>query len=328
MTNLSTTRRRFVGFGAAYLVGSSGLPAHAQANRALRVLVGYPPGGPTDVLARLVARHLGDAMGVPSLVENQPGALGSIAARTAMRAEPDGQTLLLCTSQSHGTNPSLLKTAGYDALKDFTMVSGLADVQQVLVVRKDLPASSVQELIAYAKAQPGKLNYASTGAGAGAHLAMELLKLKTGIDLVHIPFKGGAQMTQEILAGRIDATFATVPSVLGQIKAGSLRALAVASDKPSPQLPGVPLLKTQGVVGCEADSWLGLLGPAGMQPALVANLERLVEQAFSRPDVREAAVSAGMVVNIRDSAAFRTYVAAEIAKWGDVIRSANIRLDV
>jgi tripartite-type tricarboxylate transporter receptor subunit TctC len=200
-------------------------------------------------------------------------------------------------------------------------------VQQVLVVRKDLPVNNVAELIAYAKANAGKLNYASTGSGAGAHLAMELFKQKTGTDLTHIPFKGGAQMTQEIIAGRIDATFATIPSVLGQIKAGTLRALAVASDKPSPQLPELPLLKDQGVRGCEADSWLGLVGPSGIPRAIVDSHVRGIEQAFNRPEVRDATLNAGMVVNIRDSSGFQTYIASEIRKWGDVIRTANIQIE-
>lgn len=320
-------RRAFLSTASATLsAGMVGMPALAQ-SKTLRVVVGYPPGGPTDSLARLVARLLGDGLGMTAIVENQPGAMSSIAARTVMRAEPDGLTLLLCTSQSHATNATLLKTAGYDPLKDFAMVAGLADVQQVLVTRKDLPVKSVQELIAYAKANPGKLNYASTGSGAGAHLAMELLKLKTGTDLVHIPFKGGAQMTQEILAGRIDATFATVPTVQGHIKAGMLNALAIPSDKPSPQLPDVPLLKTQGVVGCEADSWLGLVGPAKVPPAVLASHGAILQRAFAREEVRQAAETAGMVVNFRDSAGFRNYVASEIAKWGDVIQAANIKLD-
>jgi tripartite-type tricarboxylate transporter receptor subunit TctC len=317
-------RRKFIALAAA----ASAIPSFSFAQaRTLRVVVGYPPGGPTDALARIVARFMGEALGVPSIVDNQAGALGSIGARTVMRAAPDGYTLLLCTSQSHSTNAVLLKSAGYDPLKDFSIVSGLADVQQVLVVRKDLPASNVTELVAYARANPGKLNYASTGSGAGAHLAMELFKQKTGTDFTHIPFKGGAQMTQEIIAGRIDATFATVPSVLGQIKAGTMRALAVASDKPSPQLPELPLLKDQGVKGCEADSWLGLVGPAGMPKTLLESYGRIITQAFAKPEVRDATMTAGMVVNIRDSAAFHDYIASEIRKWGEVIRTADIKID-
>ncbi len=320
-------RRKFLAASAGAVTTALVASAALAQAKTLKVVVGYPPGGPTDSLARIVARLMGESLGVPAIVENQPGGLASIAARAVMRAEPDGMTLMLCTSQSQATNAVLFKGAGYDPLKDFAMVSGLADVQQVLVVRKDLPVKNVQELIAYAKAQPGKLNYASTGSGAGAHLAMELLKLKTGIDLVHIPFKGGAQMTQEIMAGRIDATFATVPSVLGQIKAGTMNALAIASDKPSPQLPAVALLKSQGIAGCEADSWLGLVGPAGMPRATVANHEKIIEQAFARADVRDAVLAAGMVVNLRDSASFRDYIASEITKWGEVTRAANIKLD-
>lgn len=300
--------------------------ALAQA-KTLKVVVGYPPGGPTDALARIVAQVMGEALGQPAIVENQAGAMGAIGARTVARAAPDGQTLLLCTSQSHGTNPTLFKAAGYDALNDFTMIAGLADIQQVLVVRKDLPVNTVQELIKYAKARPGKLNYASTGSGAGAHLAMEMFKQKTGVDIVHIPFKGGAQMTTEIIAGRIDATFATLSSVLGQIKGGTMRAIALASNRPSPQLPDVPLLKDQGVVGCEADSWLGLLGPAGMPPAMVDRYYRAMADAFAKPAIHNAIVNAGMVVNIREPAVFRRHMAAEIDRWAAVIRAADIKLD-
>lgn len=323
MTHHRMKRRNFL---AAAASASIALPALAQ-GKTLRVVVGYPPGGPTDALARIVARFMGEALGVTSIVDNQGGAMGSIGARTVMRAPADGYTLLLCTSQSHATNAVLLKNAGYDPLKDFSIVAGLADVQQVLVVRKGLPVNNVQELVAYAKAHPGKLNYGSTGSGAGAHLAMELFKQKMGVDLTHIPFKGGAQMTQEIIGGRIDATFATVPSVLGQIRADTMRALAVASDKPSPQLPELPLLKNQGVQGCEADSWLGLVAPAGMPRTLIEDYGRVIAQAFAKSDVQDATLNAGMVVNIRDSASFHDYIAAEIRKWGDVIRTANIQIE-
>jgi len=318
------TRRSILALGAAPAL--AGTSAFAQ-DKPIHVLLGYPAGGPTDLLARLVAQALNKALGQPAIVENQPGALGSIAARAAMRAAPDGQTVLVCTSQSHGTNPTLLKNAGYDPLRDFSSIVGLADIQQVLVVRNGLPVNSVRELIAYAKANPGKLNYASTGSGAGAHLAMEMFKLKTGVDLVHIPFKGAAQMTPEIVAGRIDATFATVPSVLGQLRAKTMRGLAVASLKPAPQLPELPLLKDEGVQGCEADSWSGLVGPAGMPPALVARYMQIVTDAFKDPVTEQAVLNAGMLPNTRSAAEFKAYMGDEIARWATVIRAANITID-
>jgi len=308
--------------GAPFVAGA----AQAQ-NKVVRIVVGYPPGGPTDALARIIGQALGGALGQTAVVENRAGGMAVIASQLVKQAAPDGQTLLLCTNQSHATNPTLLKNPGYDPVKDFSAIAGLADIQQVLVIRKGLPVNSVPELVAYARANPGKLNYASTGVGAGAHLAMEMFKQRTGTDLVHVPFKGGAEMTQEIVAGRIDATFATLPSVLGQIRAGTMIPLALASDTPAPQLPTLPLLKNQGVLGCEADSWLGLVGPAGMPRELVDRYSRTVTDILAKPDVREAIVRAGMVVRPRDSAAFGAYIEEEIKRWAAVIRTANIRID-
>ena len=202
----------------------------------------YPGGGPVDITARLIAQSVGDKLGQPIVVDNRGGGAGVIGSVAVQHAEPDGHTLLLGTNQTHATNQSLLKNCPYDAVKDFAPVAGIAEIPHVLVVRRGLEAASVAELVALAKKSPGALNYASTGVGSASHLAAELFKTRAGVELQHIPFRGAAPMTTELLAGRIDVSFATLPSVVSYIDAGVIRALAVASGKRAARLPNVPTL--------------------------------------------------------------------------------------
>jgi tripartite-type tricarboxylate transporter receptor subunit TctC len=322
---MTITRRRTL----ALLTGAALAPAGALAQgfptRVIRIVVPYPAGGPVDALARLLTPELG-ALGQNAIVENVGGGAGAIGARQVAKAEPDGHTLVLSTNQTHATNYILLKDPGYEA-KDFAAVAGLADLQHVLVVRNDLAVRSVAELVAHAKANPGKLNYGSTGNGSASHLAMELFKAKTATDLVHVPFRGAAPMAQELVAGRIDAAFATLPTVLGQVQAGTMRALAVASAIRAPQLPDVPLLSEQGIQGGEADAWIGLWAPAGTPPAVLARLSQAVTAALARPELREAATKLGIAVNLRDAASFDRFVADEIRKWGEVVKAANVKIE-
>jgi tripartite-type tricarboxylate transporter receptor subunit TctC len=315
------TRRRTFALLAAS-IASTGALAQGFPTRVIKIVVPYPAGGPTDALARIVAQELSAALGQNAIVENVGGGAGAIVAK----AEPDGHILVLSTNQTHATNYILLKDPGYEA-KDFSAVAGLADLQHVLVVKNDLPARSVAELVAQARANPGKLNYGSTGNGSASHLAMELFKVKTGTDLVHVPFRGAAPMAQELVAGRIDAAFATLPSVLGQIQAGTMRALAVASAIRAPQLPTVPLLAEKGVAGGEADAWIGLWAPAATPPAVLDKLTQAVTAALAKPAVREAAVKLGIAVNVRDPKAFDRFVADEIRKWGEVVKAANVKVE-
>ncbi|MDF3064112.1 MAG: tripartite tricarboxylate transporter substrate binding protein [Microvirga sp.] len=315
---------------ALLLVGAALLPGHALAqgfpSRVIKIVVPYPAGGPTDALARIVAQELSSALGQSAIVENVGGGAGAIGTRQVAKAEPDGHTLVLSTNQTHATNYILLKDPGYDA-KDFAAVAGLADLQHVLVVKNDLAAGSVAEFVEQAKAQPGRLNYGSTGNGSASHLAMELFKAKTGTDLVHVPFRGAAPMAQELVAGRIDAAFATLPSVLGQIQGGTVRALAVASAIRAPQLPDVPLLAEQGVAGGEADAWIGLWAPAATPPAALAKLTQAVTAALAKPELRDATVKLGIAVNLREPKAFDRFVEAEIRKWAEVVKAANVKVD-
>ena len=240
------------------------------------------------------------------------------------KADADGHTLVLGNNQTHATNAFLLKEPGYDPIKDFVPIAGLADLQHALVVRKDLGAKSVADLIALAKKDPGKLNYGSTGVGSGSHLTMELFKTRTGTAMTHVPFRGAAPMALELVAGRIDAAFSTLSAVLGQIQGGEMIALAIASDMAAPQLPDVPLLKTQGVVGSEGDSWLALFAPAATLSSVAERLGKSVLAALAKPDVKAKAQGLGIAVNTRDGKSFASYHANEMTKWANVIRTANV----
>jgi len=317
--------RRAVVLATAAAALAPALFAAEDPLRPMRIVVPYPAGGPTDALARILAQELGAALVRNVLVENRPGASGAIGTREAARAEPDGAMLILGNNQTHATNPILLKDAGYDPLTDFAPVAGLADLQHVLVVRKTLGVDSVAALIELARREPGRLNYGSTGLGSGSHLAMELFKSRTATRMQHVPFKGAAPLALEIVAGRIDAAFATLPSVLGQVEAGEMRALAVASHARAPQLPDVPLLKDAGVADAEADSWLALFAPARTPPAILERITGVVLSALAKPEIAAAAVKQGIAVNVRAPAQFRAYHAAEITKWAEVIRTAAVK---
>lgn len=310
--------------GAALALQTGSALAQAFPAKQIRIVVPYPAGGPTDALARIVANELQIALGQNVIVENKPGASGAVGTREVAKADADGHTLVLGNNQTHATNAFLLKEPGYDPIKDFVPVAGLADLQHALVVRKDLGVKTVAALIAHAKANAGKMNYGSTGVGSGSHLTMELFKTKTGIDMTHVPFRGAAPLATEIVAGRIDAAFSTLSAVLGQIQGGEMIAIAIASDGAAPQLPDVPLLKTQGVTGSEGDSWLALFAPAATPPAAVESISKAALAALAKPDIKAKAQGLGIAVNTRDPAAFRAYHAAEMKKWSDVITAAKV----
>jgi tripartite-type tricarboxylate transporter receptor subunit TctC len=313
------------------LAGLAGLalPRRARAaafpSRPIGIVVPYPAGGPVDVMARLIAQSVGNGLGQPITVDNRGGGAGTIGSFAVARAEPDGHTLVLGTNQTHATNQTLLKNCPYDAVRDFAGVAGIADIQHVLVVRPGLKASSVGELIALAKAAPGALNVASTGIGSASHLAAELFKLRAGVNLQHIPFRGAAPMTTELLAGRVDLTFATLPSLMAHIDTGALRPLAVASARRAARLPNTPALSEAGVSGVEADAWFALFAPA-KTPA--ATIERLYD-AVSAGLTKEAGTVAaqGMTLSLRPPATLAAWLPGEVAKWAAVIQAANVSIE-
>lgn len=319
--------RRFIIAGAAGGLAVSHL-AYGQSGgvKPLRIVVPYPAGGPTDALARLLAAELQAESKRPVVVENKPGASGAIGTRDVARSEPDGATLVLGTNQTHVTNAVLLKEPGYRPIDDFTPVAGLADLQHAVVVPKG-GAGDLRDLIARAKAAPAKLNFGSSGVGSASHLGMELLLARTGTRMTHVAFRGAAPLALEIVAGRLDCAMATLPSVLGQIEAGEMRALAVASGQRASQIAQVAMLSELGIRDSEADAWLALFAPRATPAATVKALSNTISAIMSRETVRQAAMKIGMAVNVRSSEDFARYLANETPKWLDVVRMAGIKAE-
>jgi tripartite-type tricarboxylate transporter receptor subunit TctC len=301
-------------------------PALAQTfpSRALTIIVPYPAGGPTDVLARLVAQHAGADLGQSITVDNRGGGAGVIGSVAAQRAEPDGHTLVLGTNQTHATNQSLLKNHPFDAAKDFTAVSGLAEVPHVLVVRKDLAVKDVAELVALAKSKPGGLNCGSTGVGSASHLTMELFKTRADVAMLHVPFRGSAPLITELLAGRIDVSFATLPTVAAQVDNADVKALAIASAKRTPRLPGVPTLNEAGIAGVEADAWFALFAPAGTPLAARERIHQAVVTGLATDAAKSVLAAQGMTLAVKSPAELAAMIPVEIEKWAAVIKAANV----
>jgi tripartite-type tricarboxylate transporter receptor subunit TctC len=320
-----TRRATLTAFAA--LVVSHVARAQSFPSRAVTIVVPYPAGGPVDTVARLIAQTAAADLGQPILVDNRGGGSGVIGSVAVQRAEPDGHTLVLGTNQTHATNQSLLKNCPYDAVKDFTPVIGIADIPHVLVVRRELPVMNVAELVALAKSKPGELNYGSTGNGSASHLAAELFKVRAGVDMLHVPFRGAAPMTTELLAGRIDLTFATLPSVISYLDAGVLRAFAVASPDRAARLRNVPTLAEAGVAGVEADAWFALFAPARTPAVVTERLYRAVSTGLSNETAREAIARQGMTLSLRRPAEVAAWLPGEVAKWAGVIKAAGIVIE-
>ena len=322
------------------LIGNRGLPAvamlaccafaaHAQVQypvKPIRIIVAYTPAGTTDILARAIGQKFTEAWKQPVIVENRPGANGNIGTEVAAKAPPDGYTLLMGTAGTHGVNPGLYPKLPYDAVKDFAPISLTAVVPNILVVTNALPVKNVQELIAYAKKNPGKLTFGSPGIGSTGHLSAELFKTLAGIDMTHVAYKGSAPTLQDLMGGQIQVVIDNIPPYLPQVKAGKIRALAVTPAKRSPAAPELPTMAEAGVKGYDAASWFGLLAPAGTPPEIVAQLSEETRRILNLPDVREKLLSLGAQPAGSTPEEFARFIDAEIAKWGRVIRSANVTL--
>jgi tripartite-type tricarboxylate transporter receptor subunit TctC len=320
------TRRTALG-AMIGLVAVRGAQAQSFPSRSITIVVPYPAGGPVDVTARLIAQSVGSSLGQPIAVDNRGGGAGVIGSVAVQHAEPDGHTLILGTNQTHATNQSLLKNCPYDAVKDFSAVAGIADIPHVLVVRRELDADDVGALVAIAKKSPGQLNYASTGVGSASHLAAELFNTRAGVNLQHIPFRGSAPMTTELLAGRIDLTFATLPSVISHIDTGAVRALAVASARRASRLPNLPTLAEAGVGGVEADAWFALFAPAQTPAAIVERLYRAAAAGLTTDAATKAIAAQGMTLALRTPAELAAWLPGEVAKWAAVIKAAGVVME-
>ena len=322
------TRRAALGSLAGFAALASGrVEAQTFPSRPITIVVPYPAGGPVDVVARLIANEAGADLGQAITVDNRAGASGVLGANAVACAEPDGHTLVLGTNQTHATNQSLLKNCPYDAVKDFVAIANICEIPHALVMRRMLEAVDVAALVAMAKAKPGTLNYGSTGNGSASHLAAELFKTKAGIDMQHIPFRGAAPMTTELLAGRIDLAFATLPSVIAQIGSGDIRALGIASAKRAARLPNAPTLREAGIAGVEADAWFALFAPAKTPAPVVDRLYRAVAAVFAKDKPKELLAAQGMTLALRTPAEVAAALPAEVAKWAEVIKAANVSVE-
>jgi tripartite-type tricarboxylate transporter receptor subunit TctC len=298
----------------------------AYPTKPIRLVVISPPGGSTDLLARLAAQHLGDALGQQVVVDNRAGAGGIVGAEIVASSSPDGHTLLW-THTSHTVLPSLHAKLPYDTLKDFAPVSPVVLFAGVLIVNNALPAKSVKELIALAKAQPGRLNYSAGTTGASAHLSGELLKLMAGVNIVHVPYKGTAAQLASVISGETQMTFATIPAALPHVKAGRVRALAIGSAKRSSVFPDLPTVAEAALPGFDVTAWNGILAPSRTPATVISRLNAEIHRLSQLPEARDRAAAQGAELAWQTPPEFGAYLAAQIRKWSRVVKAAGIRPD-
>ncbi|WID96958.1 tripartite tricarboxylate transporter substrate binding protein [Bosea vestrisii] len=323
------SRRRFI----ASMAGAGALAVQGRAfaatwpSRPVTIVVPFPAGASTDVVARLLAEKLRSELGQGFVVENKIGAGGNIAATGVVRAAPDGYTLFLSTSGPLATNKLLYKSLSFDPLADFAPIALVGDVQGIVAVHPSLPVSSFAELVAYGKANPGKLTFGSPGFGLMGHVTGELIQRKAGFQMAHVPYRGSAPLSNDLLAGTVNVAIDFLPSYIPHVKSGGIRALAVTSDQRAPQLPEVPTLAEAGLPGVNATSWFALVGPKGLPDPIVARAAAIVRGYVESAEAREKLATIGVRALSGDAAAVRTAQTQEVAKWADVVRAAAISLD-
>ena len=317
----------------AAAVAQAALAQQTYPTKAIRMVLGFPPGGSADLTARVVAPPAAESLRQQIIVDNRGGAHGAIAAELVARAEPDGYTLLLGTFSQLAVNPGLYAKPPYDPARDFATITVLASLMNVLAVHPSVPAASVTELIQLARAKPGYLTYASSGQGSPGHLMGEVFKTLANIDLRHIPYKGGGPAMNDLLGGQVHMMMASVPTAVPHVKAGRIRALAVSSNKRSIGLPEVPTIaEASGLTGYERNQWyvrdwFGIVAPAKTPRAVVDTLHAAFVGALKRSDVHERLLAAGLEPSASSPEEFRAYLASETAKWSKVARSAGVKLE-
>ncbi|MDQ6629187.1 MAG: tripartite tricarboxylate transporter substrate binding protein [Pseudomonadota bacterium] len=321
-------RRRIVGALAA-TAALLAFPVRAQSfpARPFRLIVPFPPGGPTDIVARPFAQMLGDLSGQQVIVDNRGGAGGSIGADIVAKAAPDGYSLLIGTVGTHAINPALYRKLPYDATKDFTALGLIASAPVAVAVHPRAPYASIAELIAAAKKDPGGINFGSAGNGTPGHLIGEMFAKAAGIELKHVPYKGSAPAVSDLLSGQIPLMFDPVQSVLQHVRGGKLRALAVSSAERSSVLPQVPTLNESGLKGFEATAWWALFAPAGLPPAVAATLTASARHIVDTPAFRDRLLEVGVQTPKGSTPAFADFQRAELAKWGRAVRDSGVTLD-
>ncbi|NVD41540.1 tripartite tricarboxylate transporter substrate binding protein [Ensifer sp. HO-A22] len=330
MTFSNLTRRAALALGfTALTVFGSGTQASAQGfpDRAVTLVVPFAAGGSTDVVARIVAQKMSEDLGQQVIVQNVAGAGGNLGADNVARADPDGYTILMGTVATHALNPLILKTKPYDPEKDFAPISLLVVVPNVLVVNSELPAKTVEELLALLKAKPDEYAYASSGNGTPLHLSGELFKKMAGVNMQHIPYKGAGPALNDVIGNQVPIMFDNLPSSSGHIKAGTLRALAVTTAERAPSFPDVPTVAEAGIPGYETYTWNALFAPANTPEPVVARLNEAANKALADPAVVERMKEFSATIVGSTPAELGAHVKAELAKWTPVVRDANIQMD-
>jgi tripartite-type tricarboxylate transporter receptor subunit TctC len=313
-------------FAAIVACFAAPAPAQDYPTKPVRIIVPFAPGG-VDVTARLIADRLTASLGQPFIVENRPGAGGSVGAKVVVSSEPDGYTLMFSTPGPVVVSPLINRNAGYDTLKSFAPVAIVSQSPLLLVVHPSVPAKTVQELVAHAKANPGRVHFPSPGFGTQPHLVGEMFKSTTGAQLVHVPYRGSAPAITDLLAGQMQIYFDNFANVLQHVQSGKLKALAVTGDARVRQLPDVPTMGQSGYDGIAATYWNGLLAPAGTSAVIVAKLNAAVNQALATPEVRTALQKLGSDPKSGTSQEFAGFITAEVQRWSKVVRDANIKVE-
>jgi tripartite-type tricarboxylate transporter receptor subunit TctC len=322
-----TTRRRLIAaIGSAAAMAPFGVLAQGLSKRPVRIIVPFTPAAGPDIVARMLAPKLQARWDQPVIVENKPGASGTIGADFVAKSPPDGHTLMVGPASAL-TAPLLYAKLPYDVIKDLTPITSIGSTSLALVVNKDVPVNNVKEFIAYVKARPGKLNYGSPGNGTHHHLCMELLKLQTGIDIVHIPYKGSAGAENDLIAGTIPAMFLPIHVALPKLKAGQIKLLGSTLRERHPLFPDIPSLHEQGITGYDVDLWLGVWGPANMPADLVLKINTDLRAIVATPEMRDQLASQGLIPNTNTPEQFARMVRDDHARWAKVVREAGIKAD-
>jgi tripartite-type tricarboxylate transporter receptor subunit TctC len=296
-------------------------------NRPVRWIVPFAPAGPTDLMSRAVAEKLSQRLGQQFVVDNRPGAGGNIGAEVVAKAAPDGYTLMIGHVGTHAINATLYPRIAFDPVRDFTPITLIATLPLALVVHPSVPAKDAKELIAYARARPGQLNFASAGNGGPTHLTGELLKSSAGIDIVHVPYKGNAAALLDLVAGRVQMMFSNMLTAMPHVRAGKLRAIGISSAKRSSQAPELPTIAESGVPGFAAVPWYGVLGPPGLPRPIVSKLNTEIARALAQPDMHERFVAQGVDLQSSTPEQFAALIKSEVVKWRKVVRDAGAKVD-
>ena len=305
-------------------------PASALAeypDRPVKLVVPFPAGGGADNLARMIMPRVAQALGVPIVIENKPGAGGNVGAEFVARAAPDGYTLLYGTNGTHAINETLYGNLRFDPVADFAPVSRMTQIAAMLIVYPELPVNSVSDLIKYAKAHPNKLNFASAGNGTTSHLAGELFKTMAGIDIVHVPYRGGAAAATDLMAGQVQMMIDVMPNAYPLAKGGKVRGLAVSTARRFPGAPELPTIAESGVPGFDVSAWDGIFAPAGTPPAVIDRLNAAIRQALDEPELRDQLIAHGAVAVPGTPDELARHVVAEKAKWAKIIRASGAKVD-